>query len=302
MGRTTAPEPYLQELANGVYAYVQPDGGWCLSNSGILAGGLLVDTAATQRRARALRAAVTSVTTAPPKILVNTHHHGDHTYGNGLFPEAVIVGHDECPAAMREQGLVLTQLWTDVEWGDLEIVPPSLTFPDRLSVRSGDVPVELIHVGPAHTTNDVVAWLPEQRILFTGDIVITTATPFVLMGSVAGSLAALDLLGTLQPEIVVPGHGPVGGPELFDRTEGYLRRVQELARYGVAEGLSPLTLAAETDLGEYGEWLDSERIVGNLHRAYAEEQGEPRGAKLDDLAIIMEMVTYNGGKIPTCLA
>jgi cyclase len=276
---------------------VQPPGGWCVSNAGLLSGGLLIDTAATEERARRLRGAAEQVI-GTPRLLVNTHHHGDHTHGNGLFPEAVIIGHDDCPAQMRETGLMITQLWADVEWGEIEVVPPSVTFPDRMSLHLDGLDVELIHTGPAHTTNDVVAWLPEQRILFAGDVVFSGITPFVLMGSVAGSLTALDLLGTLEPEIVVAGHGPVGGPELFDTAERYLRWVQDLAREGIEAGLAPLAVAMETDLGEYGEWLDSERLVGNLHRAYGEEQG----TQVENMTAMMEMVTFNGGQLPTCLA
>jgi cyclase len=122
------------------------------------------------------------------------------------------------------------------------------------------------------------------------------------MGSISGSLEALERLRALGAETVVAGHGPVGGPELYDATESYLRWIQDLARQGIEAGLSPLSVASETDLGEYGDLLDPERIVGNLHRAYSEAGGEPKGTKLDDLAIILEMVTYNGGDILTCLA
>jgi cyclase len=300
-----APQPRLEEIAERIYAYVQPDGGWCLSNSGFLVGPdrvTLIDTAATEPRARALRAAIGSVTSAPTRTLINTHHHGDHTYGNGLFPEAVIIGHDDCPAEMVDAGLMLTRLWTDVEWGSIDIVPPTVTFPDRLTVYSGELRIELIHVGPAHTTNDVVAWIPDHGVLFTGDVVFSGGTPFTLMGSISGSLTAIERLRGLGASTVVAGHGPVGGPELYDTTESYLRWIQELARQGIETGLSPLQVAGETDLGEYAHLLDGERIVGNLHRAYAEARGERPGVPLDDLTIMLEMVTYNGGRIPTCLA
>lgn len=301
-----APEPRLEELGERIYAYLQPDGGWCLSNSGFLLGPgavTLIDTASTERRARALRAAIGSVTDLTPRTLINTHHHGDHTYGNGVFAaDATIIGHDGCPAAMAEQGMLLTQLWTHVDWGHIEIIPPTVTFPDRLTVHVGDQQLHLMHFGPAHTTNDIVVHIPEHRLLFTGDIVFNGGTPFVLMGSVAGSLAVLERLRALDATTIVPGHGPVTGPEIYDRTEAYLRWIQDLARQGIAAGLSPLAAARETDLGEYGEWLDAERIVGNLHRAYSEEHGKPWGDPLDSLGVMLQMVEYNDGQIPTCLA
>ncbi|MFE0733495.1 MBL fold metallo-hydrolase [Streptomyces sp. NPDC058855] len=297
-------EAALVEVADGVFAHVQPDGGWCLNNSGLVVSGgraALVDTAATEARARSLRAAVLSVAPTAPQVLVNTHFHGDHTFGNFVFPEALVVGHERTRTEMTEAGLHLTGLWPEVDWGRLELVPPALTFRDRLTLHIGDKTAELIHLGPAHTTNDTVVWLPAERVLFTGDLVMNGVTPFVPMGSVAGSLEALAALRGLAPEVVVTGHGPVGGPEVFDEAEGYLRLLQELAGRGLAEGLDPVGLARRTDLGAYARWLDAERLVPNLFRAYAEEQGEPRGSRVDMTELFGRMVEYHGG-VPACHA
>ncbi|WP_324604067.1 MBL fold metallo-hydrolase [Streptomyces sp. LaPpAH-108] len=296
--------PEMAEVADGVFAYVQPDGGWCLNNAGLIVSGhraALVDTAATEARARALRTAVLSLTPTVPQVLINSHSHGDHTFGNFVFPEALVVGHERTRAEVTATGLHLTGLWPDVEWGALEIVPPALTFRDRLTLHIGDKVAEIMHLGIAHTTNDSVIWLPEERVLFTGDVVMNGVTPFCPMGSVAGSLDALAAMRALRPEIVVPGHGPVGRADLFDETEGYLRLLRSLARQGVAEGIDPVSLARQTDLGPYGRWLDAERLVPNLFRAYAEEQGEARGSHVDMGEMFRRMVEYHGG-VPTCHA
>lgn len=301
-----APEPYLQEIADGIHAHIQPDGTWCLSNAAVLTGPdavTLVDTAATERRARLLREAVATVSAKPVRTVVNTHHHGDHTHGNHLFADrAVLVGHDLCRPAVLEQGTLVKKLWPDVEWGDVRVTPPTVTFSERMTLHLGEFRAELLHAGPAHTDNDVVVWIPERRVLLAGDIVFNGGTPFVLWGSVAGTLTSLARLRALGADRVLPGHGPAGGPELFDRTERYLRWLQSLARDAAGAGLTPLQAAREADLGEFAGWTDSERLVGNLHRAYAELDGAAPGAPLDTLAAFMEMVEYNGGKVPTCLA
>ncbi|MEV5571720.1 MBL fold metallo-hydrolase [Spirillospora sp. NPDC052269] len=303
---SAVPEPYLQEIADGIHAYVQPDGTWCLNNAGVLVGPdavTLVDTAATERRTRRLREAVASVTHRPIRTVVNTHHHGDHTHGNHLFAgRARVIGHDLCRPAVLEQGTLVRQLWPDVEWGDVPVSPPDVTFSDRMTLHLGDLPVELRHAGPAHTDNDVVVWIPERRTLLAGDIVFNGGTPFVLWGSVSGTLAALDRLRALGADHVLPGHGPVGGPELFDRTERYLRWIQDLARDAAGAGLTPLQAAREADLGEFADWTDAERVVGNLHRAFAEHAGAEPAARLDIGAAILEMIEYNDGKPLTCLA
>jgi cyclase len=83
---------------------------------------------------------------------------------------------------------------------------------------------------------------------------------------------------------------------------GYLHFVQDTARRGTAAGLSPLDTARETDLGRYAGLLDAERIVGNLHRAYAELAGTEPGGKIDLRAALLDMITYTGGKPLTCYA
>ncbi|MET9887851.1 MBL fold metallo-hydrolase [Streptomyces sp. NPDC006430] len=294
------------EVADGVYAYVQGDGGWCLNNAGLVTGGngqsLLVDTVATERRARSLRAEVLRIVPEPPRALVNTHFHGDHTFGNYLFPEAVVIAHEQTRTMMDLAGLHLTGLWPDVCWGDLELSLPDITFKDALTLHVGGVRAELLHLGPAaHTTNDTVVWLPEQRVLFAGDLLMSNAAPFCLMGSVAGSLAAMERLRALGAETVVPGHGPVGGPELIDDNEAYFRWIAGLAEGGVAAGLTPLELAAEAGEGPLPGLLDAERLVPNLHRAYAELAGAAPGEPLDVGALFQEMARFNGG-LPACHA
>jgi cyclase len=304
--RTVVPQR-MREVADGVFAYVQPEGGWCVNNAGLLVEPdrvTVIDTAATEARARALRQAIGELTAAPPRVLVNTHFHGDHTFGNALVAgsDAVIVAHEQARTEMAVAGLGLTGLWPDVEWGSISVTLPQLTYQDRLTLHFGDRRAELIHVGPAHTTNDTVVWLPEDRVLFAGDVLMSGCTPFVLMGSVAGSLRAVERLRALDPLTVVGGHGPVCGPEVLDETAGYLRHVQRLAAEGTAAGLTPLETARESGPGPYAHWLDAERLVGNLHRAYAEGAGGPAGEPLDVVTIFGELVAYNGGRLPACYA
>ncbi|GLZ38913.1 MBL fold metallo-hydrolase [Actinokineospora sp. NBRC 105648] len=294
----------LEEVADGVHAHIQPDGGWCLNNAGVLVSGghtALVDTAATEARARRLRELVGTVSPTAPELLVNTHFHGDHTFGNFVFAEAVVLGHRRTREQAAAAGLHLTGLWPDVDWGAIEVRPPSLTYTDRLTVHVGDLRAELLHFGPAHSTDDTVVWLPEPRVLFAGDIVMSGVTPFVQMGSVSGSLDTLARLRALDPLVVVPGHGPVGGPELIAANEDYLRWVRANARAGLAAGLTELDLARGLDLGEFAGLLDTERLVPNLRRAYAEENGAEPGAPLPVGELFEEMVAFHGGH-PVCHA
>ncbi|OHV71793.1 MBL fold metallo-hydrolase [Pseudofrankia sp. BMG5.36] len=297
-------EPRLEEIADGIQAFVQPDGGWCLNNAGLLltpGGSLLIDTAATEARARLLRAFAVEAAGTPPTMLVNTHSHGDHTFGNFMFPEASLVGNDRTRREAAEAGLHLTRLWPEVGWGAVEVVLPDVTFSERMTIYRDGLEIELRSFGPAHSACDTVVWLPRQRVLFAGDLVMSGVTPFVLTGSVAGLRSAVAGLRELGAVTIVPGHGPVGGPELLDATERYLDWLTGLARSGLDQGLTPLRAAREAKLGEFAELLDPERLAPNLHRAYDELRGGGPGSFAAVDQLFTEMVELHG-RLPTCHA
>ncbi|MBM3139571.1 MAG: MBL fold metallo-hydrolase [Chloroflexi bacterium] len=301
------PPPTVEEVSPGVFAYIQLDGSWFLNNAGFIVGPhsvIAVDTLGTEKRARAFADAVRRASPHPVQALINTHSHGDHTHGNFVFsPQTAIVAHDRCREEVKRASLAaIRQAFPTGDFGEFPIVPPMVTFSERLNVYAGDLRIELMFVGPAHTTNDVVAWIPERRVLFTGDLVFNGGTPFAMAGSIAGWLDALAALRALGAETIVPGHGPVCGPEAFDAVSAYLRFVAETASRGFGAGLSPLELARQTELGPFAGLTDPERIAGNLHRAYSELRGEPRGAPLDVPAVFADMVAYNGGQPLRCLA
>jgi len=301
------PPPRVEEVADGVFAYVQPDGSWWINNTGFLVaddGVIAIDTCSTERRTRAFLDAVRGVTTAPIRLVVNTHHHGDHTHGNYLTHPAAIVAHERCRDLVIQSGILHAPgVWDDVDWGDLQVSPPIVTFDDRLTVWAGDTRVELHHVGtPAHTTNDVVAWLPEQRVLFSGDLVFNGGTPFVLMGSLTGAIESIEWLRSFDAEVIVPGHGDVCDPSVLDGIEGYYRFVDELAAEAERSGMPPLEAARAADLGEFATLTDAERLAGNLHRALAERRGAARGEPIDLVAAIGDMIQFNGGRPLRCLA
>ena len=300
--------PRVEEVSDNVYAYVQPDGTWWINNTGFMVGrsGVTsIDSCSTQRRTSAYLDAIRGISDRTVRTLVNTHHHGDHTFGNYLFDTATIVAHERCREEVLAGGLPnYGGVWDEVDWGDLELAPPFLTYRDAVTIWVDDLACEVRHVGmAAHTTNDSIVWLPERSVLFCGDLLFNGGTPFVMMGSVAGSIEVLEtVVRPLGARTLVPGHGPVAGPELIDAVLGYLRFVLDVAERGRAAGVTPLEAARDADLGEFASWTDPERLVGNLHRAYAEMSGTPRGGPINLGAAIRDMIIYNGGRPLTCRA
>jgi cyclase len=297
--------PELIEVADRVFAYIQPDGTWYINNTGFVVGDesvISVDACSTERRTRAYRDRIASVTPAPVTVLINTHHHGDHTYGNFVFSPATIVAQENCRAELLAYGFPgNTGVWEPVDWGEVRVAPPNLTFTDQVRLWSDDRPVDVSYVGQAaHTSNDSLVWLPEQEVLFCGDLLFNGGTPFLLMGSVRGAIEVLtSVVAPIPARVIVPGHGAPCDHGLIGTVVGYLEFVLATAEKGIGAGLPPLELARQTDLGEYDGWLDRERIVGNLHRAYADlgavDQVDLRGALAD-------MVTFNGGQPLSCYA
>ena len=314
-----APDPtvaagHLVEVAEDTFAWIQPDGTWWLNNAGAVAwpdGALVVDTCATEARTRRFLDAVDAATGGTPvRYAVNTHEHGDHTYGNSLLPEeAVLIGHE----AMRDR-LLRDRLidrgavhWSPVpDWGRVTRRVPDVTVASSLRVHGGGRPIEIVHPGgPAHTTGDLAVWLPGDRVLFAGDLLFVGLTPLVFGGSLEGALQSLDWVAGFGPDVVVPGHGPVTVaadlPAVLAGHERYYRFVLGLADDGRSEGFGPLALARGAELGPFADWPDAERLVLNLHRAYADADGVPLdlGAALDDA------MALNGGPLTThvcCLA
>jgi cyclase len=293
-------------LADGVHAWIQPDGSWWVNNAGAVVGDdgvVLVDTCATRARTERFLAAVARATgDLPIRLAVNTHLHGDHTYGNAVLPDStVIVGHEK----MRE-GLLADVILTDTppvwsptpDWGVTAVRAPTVVLRDELTLFAGSRRIELRHPGyPAHTPGDVVVWLPDDGVLFSGDLLFHDVTPLIMMGSVDGALRSLDWLAGFGADTVVPGHGVVIGngelPDMLAKVERYYRFVADVARQGMADGQSPLAAATACDLGEFANWPDAERIVPNLHRAYADAAGTP----FDLIAAMTDAVTFNGGPL-----
>jgi cyclase len=291
----------LREIARDVYACLQPDRGLGTSNSGLVNrdGGLVVDTFWDLPHTRRLIETYARVAPGPARRVVNTHANGDHCWGNQLFPDAEIIGHRLCaagfgkenPAAMqmlrnaRGHGdpmvAALARRLEDWDFADIELTPPTTLFDDRLELDLGSIAAHLIYVGPAHTAGDVIIHLPEERIVFTGDILFRLCTPLGWDGTYERWLAALDTITALAPEIVVPGHGPLCGVEGPKEMKAYLAYVRAEARHFFDAGLTVIEACKRIDLGPYAGWTEPERVVFNVERAYREFRGEPFDTPID---------------------
>ena len=304
------PTMELREIARDVYACLQPDRGLGTSNSGLInrGGGLVVDTFWDLPHTRRLIEAYARVWRSPARRVVNTHRNGDHCWGNQLFPEAEIIGHRLCAAqftterpefmqTLRNAGsgdpalAAFARALADWDFSGIELRPPTTVFDDRLTLDLGGLEARLLYVGPAHTAGDVIVHLPAERVVFTGDILFRRCTPIGWEGTFERWIAALDTIVALDPEVIVPGHGPLCGLEGPREMKAYLEYVRAEAGRFFAAGLPLLEAARRIDLGPYAGWTEPERIVFQVERAYRELRGEPFDAPIDVTALFGGMLT-----------
>ena len=273
----------LVELANGVFAYVQAGGGLCVANAGLIVtkeGCIVIDALFAPSMIQAFRAEIARVTDKPVRLLINTHHHIDHTMGNALFPEAKIVSHTN---ARREQERVgasvldllrprAPELVAEVDGVDQRL--PDITFADEMTLHLAERTIRLLHPGTAHTIGDAIVLLPEERLLFAGDIAFHQVTPLAFEGHIGGWIAVCDKVAGLAVDAIVPGHGPVGSKDDLREMRGYLKSIHEQARAAFDAGRSQEEATTDIDLGDYASWAEPERLELNVGRLYQEFRGE----------------------------
>jgi cyclase len=300
----------LQEVGDGLYAYLQPDGSWGWSNAGLVVDGertLLIDTLfdleLTEQMLRTMRDAVPAA--ARIDTLVNTHANGDHCYGNQLMRDARIVASERTaaemtelpPAAMAalveqapnmgELGAFFLDCFGAFDFRGIELVLPEETFSGELAMQVGGRALRLIEVGPAHTRGDTLVHVPSERVLFSGDILFSGAHPIAWAGPVSNWIAACDRILALDIDVIVPGHGPLAGLDAVRELKAYFEYLYSEARARYAEGMTALAAARSISLDRWADWGDSERLVVNIANIYGELAGDPE--PLNPLAAFQQM-------------
>ncbi len=283
----------LHQVADRVWAWTLPDGGYGWSNAGLVAGegaSLLVDTLFDLALTREMLAAMRPVTERTPITdALITHSNGDHTHGNQLLDASVRViaaqgTADEIAHGMAPEMLAMVQTanlgpvatpyardrFGHFDFSGIKVRNADQTFDCDLTIEVGGRQINLLNLGPAHTAADTVVHVPDAGVLFGGDLLFIGCTPIVWAGPIANWIRACDVMIAMDAPIVVPGHGPVTDPDGIRSVRGYLAYVAEQAEAAYRKGLSWSEAADTIDLGEYATWLDAERVVVNVYQRYRE--------------------------------
>jgi len=308
----------LHEVADRVWAWLLPDGGFGWSNAGLVAGdgaSLLVDTLFDLPLTREMLGAMAPITDrAPITDALITHSNGDHTHGNELLDRSVRViaakgTAEEIAHGMAPEMLVMAQTadlgpvatpylrerFGPFDFNGITLRNADQTFDDQLTIDVGGREVRLLNLGPAHTAADSVVHVPDAGVLFAGDLLFIGCTPIVWAGPIANWVAACDAMIALDAPTVVPGHGPITGADGIRAVRGYLVHVAEQAEVAYRKGLSFVEAADSIDLGEYASWLDAERVVINVYQRYRElDAGTPELPAMGLLAMQADWLVKHG--------
>ena len=294
----------LHEIGPRCYAWLQPDGGWGWSNAGLVVDGeesLLVDTLFDLGLTRTMLAAMRDTEPLAARNfdkLVNTHANPDHCNGNELVDGAEIIASraaaeemagqspEQLAMLMRqapgmgEAGRFLVEAFGSFDFEGITQTLPTTIFEGEHTVAVGDKSVVLKQFGPCHTAGDILVHVPDDRIVFTGDILFIEGHPIMWEGPVANWIAACDYLLELPVDVVVPGHGPITDKGGVQAVRDYLVYVRDEARARFDAGLSAYDAALDISLADFDSWGDAERIVVNVATLYrefgsTEQRGEP---------------------------
>ncbi|OBG76638.1 fumarylacetoacetate hydrolase family protein [Mycobacterium sp. E3305] len=311
VNRAPAKVPYtrgLHQVADRVWAWTLPDGGYGWSNAGLVAGdgaSLLVDTLFDLALTREMLAAMRDITSAAPITdALITHSNGDHTHGNQLLGASVRIiaargtaeeiAHGMAPemlamAQTANLGPVATPYTRDrfghFDFSGITVRNADQTFDREMTIEVGGRRIDLLNLGPAHTAADSVVHVPDAGVLFGGDLLFIGCTPIVWAGPISNWIAACDTMIALDAATVVPGHGPVSDPDGIRAVRGYLAYVSEQAEAAYRRGQSWSEAADTIDLGEYASWLDAERVVVNVYQRYREL--DPQTPQLEVMALLV---------------
>jgi cyclase len=293
----------IEPIADGVFAAIATDSGHGLCNSAIVDlgdGALVFDSMLTPQAGADLRRVAEKLTGHPVTYLVNSHYHGDHVRGNTSFPSVRIVSTRKVrdliaeravraieadrasmpealadlragrlPASTRDRAVFEGWFTGALETPAGTVVPePDLFVDDQLSLRGPRREVRVLTYGGGHSPSDVLAFLPEERVAFLGDLLFVGFHPSVGDGFVEPWIRILDSVKGLGARRFLPGHGPVGGAAEVERIQGYLRHLLERARSAHRSGLGREAVNSSAVPPEYAEWTFGLFYPENLLRAY----------------------------------
>ena len=269
--------PHFRKIKDGIYVYAQKPAD---SNAGIILtqeAVVLIDSGHNPPDSQAILKAVRQLTPQPIRFLINTEPHGDHTTGHFLFsPPAIIIAHEGATDSMKkaynpQRNEKLMTDYPDMResFKGFKMITPQIEYRDKMTLNVGERTFELYYLKNVHSEADTAIWLPKERVIFSAAVAgvkrFSNLRPSV---QIEDMISAMKMMKSLNPEIVVPGHGPPGTTKIFDDSIQYytllLERVGKMAK----EGKSLDSIKKELRMPETDDWASKDRIDTNIESAY----------------------------------
>ena len=272
-------EPRMVKVLDGIYTYVGGEG--VDSNSTAIVtreGVVVIDTRVSPIEANKLLAAIRERTDQPVRYVINTHYHGDHTFGNQVFSNtAVIMAHKNVRASLGDENgkkhLDFFKTRNLPGLDDVKITLPNIVYEDKLELVTGGTRLRLIHIGRGHTDGDTAVFLPERRTLIAGDLISNKVIPYMADAYVDDWIVFLSELEKFDAEIIIGGHGDVGDKPMLIQMKHYLMELRNNVESQLAgkKTLQQTKDAVRPILQErFGDWAKQDRLDANIERAYQE--------------------------------
>ena len=284
VGVTAAQElgPQFKKIKDGIYVYTAQ-----LNDSNVTIietqeGVVLIDTGQTPKDSHVVMAALKKLSSRPVRFIIHTEPHSDHTVGNFVFsPPAIVIAHlgatdsmrkAENPATIEKRAAASPEMRE--AYKGYRLVTPDIEYRDKMTLNVGDRTLELYYLKNVHSEADTAIWLPKERIVFTAASVTVKRfgnhRPFV---SIPDTLSAIKMMKGLNPEVVVPGHGPPGTAKILDDMEQYYNLLLERVGAMAKQGKSLDEIKKELQMPETADWEGKDRFPNNIEAAYRAIKG-----------------------------
>jgi len=274
--------PGFTKVKDGIYVFASKEGNSTCSIVLTQEGAVVIDSCQTPLDTQKFSAGIKKLTDKPIRFLIDTEVHNDHTFGHYVFsPPAVVINHEGAGEGMKKNfdpKRIETLKAQSPEMSEAvknyKFIPPQIEYKDKMTINLGERTFELLYLKNVHSEADTAIWLPKERVLFAASAAnvksIINLRPFVTIPDI---LASYKLMKSLNPEVVVPGHGPVSTTKIFDEYEGFytllLKRVTEMANQGKSlDGKSLDEIKKELKMPEYADWAGQDRLGVNIDVAY----------------------------------
>ena len=269
--------PGFTKVKDGIYVYAAKEGNSTCSVVVTEEGPVIIDTCQRPPDTHRLMAGVKKLTDKPVRFVIDTEIHNDHTFGHWVFsPPAMVINAEGAGAAMKKQfdpKRVEKLAAESPEMAEAikgyKMIVPQIEYRNQMTINLGERTFELIYLKNVHSEADTAVWLPKERVLFAASAAnvksIINLRPFVRIPDV---LASYKLMKSLNPEIVVPGHGAVSTTKIFDEYEGFYNLLMKRVGEMVAQGKSLDEIKKELKMPEYADWADQNNLPQNITVAY----------------------------------